>query len=273
MEVLSNKIDRKQLKPGDHIYSLRQAYLYAHHGIYVREGMVINFTRGTSGTQTLFDRLFTSSFPALNARIPCQKCVDANQTKSNGVIMSCLDCFLSGGELYLFKYGVSCALFLAQARGGTCTLASSDPAEEVICRAIYLLENGFGDYNVFKNNCEDFAIYCKTGLLVTGNISVAGGSGQAASCSAAASSIATLPLRFVTSSFCGITLASCGTYCIKRLVSDIKFRHEILNDAKKVPVEKIHEIATKNKCLFSCVFTQSFRFPRQKCHENKEAYM
>lgn len=32
MEVLSNKIDRRQLKPGDHIYVWRQAYLYAHHG-------------------------------------------------------------------------------------------------------------------------------------------------------------------------------------------------------------------------------------------------
>lgn len=32
MGVLSNKIDREQLKPGDHIYSWRQAYIYAHHG-------------------------------------------------------------------------------------------------------------------------------------------------------------------------------------------------------------------------------------------------
>ena len=31
MGVLSNKID-KQLKPGDHIYSWRQAYIHAHHG-------------------------------------------------------------------------------------------------------------------------------------------------------------------------------------------------------------------------------------------------
>lgn len=32
MGVLSNKIDRDQLKPGDHIYSWRHAYIYAHHG-------------------------------------------------------------------------------------------------------------------------------------------------------------------------------------------------------------------------------------------------
>ncbi|KAH1153214.1 hypothetical protein GLYMA_18G047100v4 [Glycine max] len=45
MGVLSNKID-KQLKPGDHIYSWRQAYIHAHHGIYDGEGMVIHFIRG-----------------------------------------------------------------------------------------------------------------------------------------------------------------------------------------------------------------------------------
>lgn len=32
MGVLSNKIQRDQLRPGDHIYSWRHAYLYAHHG-------------------------------------------------------------------------------------------------------------------------------------------------------------------------------------------------------------------------------------------------
>ncbi|KAK2440479.1 hypothetical protein P8452_19573 [Trifolium repens] len=246
MGVFSNKIDIKQLKPGDHIYSWRQAYLYAHHGIYVGDEKVIHFTRRTDGTQTLLDRFFTSSLPNFNTEIPCPKCGDGGRTRTNGVTLSCLDCFLSGCELCLFEYAVSCAHFLAQARGGTCTIASSDAAEGVLHRAFYLLENGFGPYNVFKNNCEDFAIYCKTGLLVTTKISL-GGSGQAGSCSAAASSIASLSVRFVTTSFCGMTLIGCGTYCIRRLVSDIWFRHKVLKDAKNVPVETIHEIAKENK--------------------------
>ncbi|KAB5560836.1 hypothetical protein DKX38_005793 [Salix brachista] len=33
MGLLSNKIERDVLKPGDHIYSWRNAYLYAHHGL------------------------------------------------------------------------------------------------------------------------------------------------------------------------------------------------------------------------------------------------
>ncbi|CAL5202747.1 unnamed protein product [Lathyrus oleraceus] len=228
MEVLSNKIDRKQLKPGDHIYVWRQAYLYAHHGIYVQEEMVIHFTRETSGTQTLFDRLFTSSFSALNTHIPCQKCVAAKQTRSNGVILSCLDCFLSGGEPCLFLYGVNKLHFLNQARGGTCTLASSDPADEVIHRANYLVENGFGGYHVSENNCEDFAIYCKTGLRVITNDSVGGGSGQAIR--SAVKSVVRLAVRYYSPTFFGRVL-----YSGKRLVSDIGYRE----DVTKVPVEKI----------------------------------
>lgn len=32
MGILSNKIERDEVKPGDHIYSWRNAYIYAHHG-------------------------------------------------------------------------------------------------------------------------------------------------------------------------------------------------------------------------------------------------
>ncbi|XP_045822181.1 protein LEAD-SENSITIVE 1-like [Trifolium pratense] len=237
MGMFSNKIDRKQLKPGDHIYSWRQGYLYAHHGIYVGEEKVIHFTRATDGTETLLDRLVASSIPNFNTEIPCPKCGDGGQTRTNGVTLSCLDCFLSRGELCLFEYAVSCAHFLAQARGGTCTIASSDATEDVLHRAFYLLENGFGPYNVFKNNCEDFAIYCKTGLVVTTTISL-GGSGQAGSCSAAASSIASLSVRFVTTSFCGMTLVGCGTYCITRLVSDIWFRHKMIAKFKEAMMSR-----------------------------------
>ncbi|KHN08744.1 hypothetical protein glysoja_032159 [Glycine soja] len=74
--------------------------------------------------------------------------------------------------------------FSSKARGGTCTTASSDPTEAVLCRASFLLKKGFGGYHLFKINCEDFAMYCKTGLLVVTDISV-GQSGQATSLLAA----------------------------------------------------------------------------------------
>ncbi|KAL9355158.1 hypothetical protein Peur_053128 [Populus x canadensis] len=243
MGLLSNKIDREVLKPGDHIYSWRNAYLYAHHGIYVGDEKVIHFTRGGGqeiGTGTVLDRFVFSSSPSHPSDSPCPKCGD--QSRLDGVISSCIDCFLSGGNLYLFEYDVSSALFLAKPRGGTCTLAKSDPPEDVLHRASFLLQNGFGGYHIFKNNCEDFAIYCKTGLLVITNISV-GRSGQAASFLAATSAVVSSPLRFLTTSFSGLGVVGYGMYCASRLVSDIGVRR----DVSKIPVEQLIAGSRRNE--------------------------
>ncbi|XVF42243.1 hypothetical protein PTKIN_Ptkin01aG0345200 [Pterospermum kingtungense] len=71
----------------------------------------------------------------------CQKC--RNKGKRNGEIgKTCLDCFLDGQPLQFVEY------------------RESNPPHEVIKTATDLLEhNGFGRYNVFANNCEDFAAY------------------------------------------------------------------------------------------------------------------
>lgn len=233
--MLSNKINKEELKPGDHIYSWRHAYLYSHHGIYTGDEKVIHFTRGAGqeiGTGTVLDRYIFSSSPSNSTNTPCARCGD--QSELDGVISSCLECFLSGGNLYRFEYSVSTLLFLAKARGGTCTLASSDPPEDVLYRAQFLLENGFGAYHLFNNNCEDFAIYCKTGFLIFTNISV-GRSGQAASFLAATSAVVSSPLRFLTTSFGGLAFVGCGMYCVSRLASDIGVRR----DVTKIPVERL----------------------------------
>lgn len=196
---------------------------------------MIHFTRGAGqeiGTGTFLDRIIFSSSPAHPSDNPCPKCGDSPRV--DGVILSCVDCFLSGGDLYIFEYGVSHAVFLAKPRGGTNTLANSDPPEHVLHRANFLLENGFGVYHVFKNNCEDFAIYCKTGLLVFTSISV-GRSGQAASLMAAVSAVVSSPLRFLTTSVSGLAAVSYGMYCVSRLVSDIGVRR----DVTKIPVERL----------------------------------
>lgn len=95
--------------------------------------------------------------------------------------------------------------FIAKARGGTCTTASSDPTEAVLCRASFLLKKGFGGYHLFKINCEDFAMYCKTGLLVVTDISV-GQSGQATSLLAAVGTVVSSPFVFMSTSLCGLAL-------------------------------------------------------------------
>lgn len=112
-------------------------------------------------------------------------------------------------------------MFLAKARGGTCTLAVSDPTEVVVDRVKYLLENGFGCYNVFKNNCEDFAIYCKTGLLVLDQGAMGQG-GQVASILGGPLALAlATPLRLVTTNVYGMAVSAVAMYCVNRYAADI----------------------------------------------------
>lgn len=237
MGLLSNRVARDELQPGDHVYSWRFAYSYAHHGIYVGDGKVIHFTRGQGqelGTGTFLDSILTSfgSSPS-HAYTPCNQC-NLN-TDSNGVLISCLDCFLCGCPLYRFEYEENMAVFLAKARGGTCTLAPSDPPETVLHRASYLLENGFGGYHIFRKNCEDFAMYCKTGLLIVDGNSI-GTSGQACSIlGVPLAAVASSPLRFFMAEPWGLVALSAGMYCMSRYVSDLGNRR----DVTKVAVESL----------------------------------
>ncbi|XP_059462832.1 protein LEAD-SENSITIVE 1 [Corylus avellana] len=234
MGLLSNRVDRGSLKPGDHIYSWRSAYIYAHHGIYVGDDKVIHFTRRGQevGTGTVLDVLLISSGPT-RPQLPCPTCTPPED--GNGVFSSCLNCFLAGGVLYRFEYAVSPALFLAKARGGTCTLAASDPDDVVVHRAKYLVDNGFGCYNVFKNNCEDFAIYCKTGLLVVDQGRV-GQSGQAVSIiGGPLAAVLSTPLRLVTTNVYGMAATAATVYCASRYYGDIGFRRDVV----KVSVEDL----------------------------------
>lgn len=174
-------MERSDLRAGDHVYSWRAGYTYAHHGIYVGDNHVVHFTRGSDQEPgvgaSLINSFVSSSIPKqhLSCTNPTGNC--GFQNGNNGVIRSCLDCFVEGGDVHRFEYGVSVAVFFAQARGGTCTFAQSDPPETVIHRAEYLLQNGFANYDVISMNCEDFAIYCKTGFIVESHDS---GSGQVA---------------------------------------------------------------------------------------------
>ncbi|KAF3433984.1 hypothetical protein FNV43_RR25087 [Rhamnella rubrinervis] len=88
-----------------------------------------------------------------------------SQLSSDDRVVCCsIEEFLCGGDLYLYEDGVMTALFIIK-RGGTCTPFTSDPPKDVLHRASKLLEKGLGDFHLVGNNCEDFAIYCKTSLL------------------------------------------------------------------------------------------------------------
>jgi hypothetical protein len=100
---------------------------------------------------------------------------------------------------------------------------------------MYLLQNGFGNYHVFHNNCEDFAMYCKTGLLIVDKQGV-GRSGQASSViGAPLAAMLSSPLKLLVPSPVGIATVTAGMYCMSRYATDIGVRSDVV----KVGVEDL----------------------------------
>ncbi|CAN1794078.1 Protein LEAD-SENSITIVE 1 [Linum perenne] len=238
MGLLSHRIERSEIKPGDHIYTYRAVFTYSHHGpffrslvcIYVGGSKVVHFTPRTT-PDTKDDSSTSSSIIQSSCEIP-----DCGFRQQNsGVILTCLDCFLGRGSLHLFEYQVPPPVFMAKLRGGTCTTATSDPPSTVVHRAMYLLQNGFGNYDVFQNNCEDFALYCRTGLLITDKEGV-GRSGQASSViGAPLAAILSSPLKLLMPSPVGVATVTAGMYCMSRYATDIGVRSDVV----KVAVEDL----------------------------------
>ena len=137
---ISHAIDRCDLKPGDHIYVYRKLGLYQHHGIYIGEEdiEVVHF----SGD------------------------LDKGKVRAK-ITVTTLAEFLDGSELRLVAYGLSKSLARVKV-GGSSQSKVSRPAEEVISWAKYFAQNpqDWEPYDLIKNNCERFAIFCKTGELV-----------------------------------------------------------------------------------------------------------
>ncbi|KAJ0013326.1 hypothetical protein Pint_20463 [Pistacia integerrima] len=140
---MGNKLSttRSKLKPSDHVCGPRVGGLYYHHGIYVGDDMVIHLMAPA-------DKAPGKKVPAKkgNSSSPCQKC-GYNPDTDDGIIKTCLDCFLSGSELYIYQYSCAC-----------------NSPHEVIRIATEFLQGKrhFGDYSFIFNNCKDFAYYCKT---------------------------------------------------------------------------------------------------------------
>ena len=138
--LLFHMVSESDLEPGDHIYVWRAGGLYAHHGIYIgKQGMEVIHFYGNKVTGIEGIR-----------------------------IQSCTLKEFKGGALFinLVPYGASrIASFFKRPVTYNCN--RSRPAKTVVETAVYLLEHpdDFGEYNVILNNCEAFAIYCKTGKV------------------------------------------------------------------------------------------------------------
>ncbi|XP_059457927.1 uncharacterized protein LOC132187590 [Corylus avellana] len=234
MDVLTNRVGRSEIKPGDHIYTYRAVFTYSHHGIFVGGNRVVHFSpdRNSNSNSTWI----SSDSGYCKSAVICPSYPECGFRQPNScVLRSCLDCFLGNGSLYRFEYEVSPSFFFAQVRGGTCSFAKSDPPEQVIHRALYLLQYGFGNYDAFLNNCEDFALYSKTGLQVADGKKKTGG--QASSFLGVPwATIVSSPLKWLMPSP-GVATVTAGIYCMTRYANDIGVR----DDAIKVAVEDLAE--------------------------------
>ncbi|KAK9293211.1 hypothetical protein L1049_021200 [Liquidambar formosana] len=109
-------------------------------GIYVGEGMVIHFL----GAGKEFKPSSSTT---------CEKC-GYNSEKDIGVVKTCLNCFLCGHGFYICDYNHSSQV--------------AKPPNEVVETANVLFKNNkFGEYSLTNNNCEHFAVYCKTGKALS----------------------------------------------------------------------------------------------------------
>ncbi|XP_057788772.1 uncharacterized protein LOC131005736 [Salvia miltiorrhiza] len=229
MGFLTQRVERSDLEAGDHIYTWRTpVFAYSHHGIYIGDNKVVHFTQVQNLSSDDSSSFFSSSSVAavcLNFEEKCEV-----KKHKNGVVMSCLNCFLGNGSLYRFEYGVSALALVTKLRSGTCTTAKSDPPGDVIRRALYLLEIGFGKYDALSNNCEDFALYCKTGLVVIRQDDSEGHrSGQSSSVAAAIDSfIFSLSTKIFSSNPYVLGATTVGRYTFGRYVTDVGVRSDVI---------------------------------------------
>jgi hypothetical protein len=162
--VSKGRIDTRKLQPGDHIFIQRAFSLYSHHGIYIGNGYVIHHTVVEKSCSKLI--------------AACPKC-GYRPAKDHGILKTCLDCFIyedglicTAHSVNLYQYGVTSVEYAIK-YAGSCSRQPSNPPEEVVRIANELYKNGFGEYSLIFNNCEDFATYCKAGVGCSSQVNFA----------------------------------------------------------------------------------------------------
>lgn len=177
---------RNELEPGTHIYVWRNI-IYAHHGIYIGDDLVIHFTGPAQDLEKCsFNTLsgFSGSGRSISTASNYSGASTSSSSKEStsstfasskkskeeaGIILSSLDEFLQGGTIKTYKYG--CSSFEAAIKlSGTCCIHEKDDSSVTVKRAWDFLESGYiekyGDYHVRYNNCEIFALRCCLGVLL-----------------------------------------------------------------------------------------------------------
>eukprot|EP00736_Rhodelphis_marinus_P010960 Rmarinus@m.20139 len=147
------KIDLTRLEPGSQIFyhGAGGFALAEHHAIYIGEGAVIEFSgEGTDfavgGNGTAVNRIFSLSAGGSNNVVdPASMCVRV----------------VSYDDFYTRAFRVNSeslsGVFVREYSRGVL------PNELVVHRALDRVGSNFGGYHIVRNNCEHFAMWCKTG--------------------------------------------------------------------------------------------------------------
>uniref|UniRef100_A0A6N2MVS9 LRAT domain-containing protein n=1 Tax=Salix viminalis TaxID=40686 RepID=A0A6N2MVS9_SALVM len=216
MGLLSNRISKESLKPGDHIYSWRTAYIYAHHGIYIGDDKAWPRSRNRDCAGYPLVELSASPLHCPLSQLHYA----ARWSWGHRLMPQLLPCWwhlVSG--LSMLSALLS---FLQKCEAEPCTLAVSDSNDN--CGLIE--QNTFLKMDL--NNCEDFAIYCKTALLIVDQGTM-GQSGQAASIiGGPLAAVLSTPMRLVTTNIYGMAATAVGVYCASRYAADIGMRRDVV---------------------------------------------
>ena len=198
----SHWISHTDLKPGDHIYVYRKLGLYQHHGIYIGiengEHTVVHFNAPVKSKDETSDGevpvkskdktsdgevSIKSKDKTTDGKVPEKskdKTSDGKVTTSDEKVFkihkSSLKIFKGWSlMLRLVCYGADFNDMERRTSGTTQTLESLPP-QEVVATAQYYAEHSteWSEYNLIDNNCEMFALYCKTGIRITGRSQIQG---------------------------------------------------------------------------------------------------
>jgi len=154
LEYSTNQIKKivseDELKPGDVVGVHRMSGLYDHYGIYTGNGGMIHYAdqSGDFGTNIVVHRTTLQAF----------------KEDSEYLFIIDFDKFIKKNQIKIFDiitpFGINVSKLLIALLGNTSYHIYSP--EETVQRAESRL--GEKNYNIATNNCEHFAIWCKTGV-------------------------------------------------------------------------------------------------------------
>ncbi|KAG6553389.1 hypothetical protein Mapa_005124 [Marchantia paleacea] len=158
------------IEKGDHVYVYRNFNAYSHQGIVAEDG------------KSILHNVADRKMYKCNNEDPetiIDVCPIYYGDRKCGIIKTCIPCFMEGRNLHKYGYGNRSYSAWTFDGGSTTTLERDSSVDAILKRGNECLRNNnFGEFELQYNNCEDFAVYCSTGLKGMSNQSKRWGYGM-----------------------------------------------------------------------------------------------